>query len=58
MKICGLPILPEPFGWTPATLLSMIKEIENICPEEGQLNIDEINHDIMNAGMSSNSMTE
>jgi ribonuclease HI len=58
IKICGLATLPEPFMWTPAVLLAMIREIEKLCPEEGQLNIDEIEHDIMNTGNNSNPMTE
>jgi hypothetical protein len=58
MKICGLAILPELFVWTPAILLAMIREIEKLCPEEGQLNIDEIEHDIMTTGNNSNIMTE
>jgi hypothetical protein len=58
MKICGLATLPEPFGWTPVILLSMIWECEKICPEEGQLNIEEIEHGIPNTGNNFNSMTE
>jgi hypothetical protein len=36
----------------------MIKEIEKICPEEGQLNIVEIEQDMVNADNSANTMTE
>jgi hypothetical protein len=32
--------------------------IEKLCPEEGQLNINEIKNDIMNIGTNPNSMTE
>jgi hypothetical protein len=46
MKVCGQPILPETFAWTPTILLSMIEEIEKICPEEGQLNAQDIDKDI------------
>jgi hypothetical protein len=31
MEICGLTTLPEPFGWTPAILLSMAREAEKVC---------------------------
>jgi hypothetical protein len=58
MKICGLTILPEPFTWTPTILLAMIREIEKICPEEGQLNISDIEHDLTNIDPSTNPMTE
>jgi hypothetical protein len=37
MKITGRPILEDQFKWQPALLLTMIKEIEKICPEEGMI---------------------
>jgi ribonuclease HI len=58
MKIFGISILPEPFSWTPAMLLKMINEIEKVCPEEGHLNIMEIEQDMMNADNSANTMAE
>jgi hypothetical protein len=58
MKICGLTTLPEQFTWTPAILLLMIKEIEKICPEEGQLNISEIERDMTTTDANINPMIE
>jgi hypothetical protein len=58
MKVCGLTILPESFKWTPTILLAMIREIEKICPEEGQLNIAEIDNDAMNTDAHIQPMTE
>jgi hypothetical protein len=37
MKTIGTMTLPQQFQWTPHQLLSMIKEIDRICPEEGAL---------------------
>jgi ribonuclease HI len=45
MRICGLPILDADFSWTPTQLLTMIKEIEKLCPEEGMV------HDLTNTQM-------
>jgi hypothetical protein len=44
--------------WTPTVLLAMINEIEKICPEEGQLNITNIDHDLMNNDHRLSPMTE
>jgi hypothetical protein len=54
----GLTTLPEPFTWTPAILLSVIREIEKICPEEGQLNISEIERDMTATDANTNPITE
>jgi hypothetical protein len=35
MRLRGIVTLPNDFTWTPNQLLSMIKEIDKICPEEG-----------------------
>jgi hypothetical protein len=35
MKLWGKTTLPNEFTWTPAQLLTMIKEVDKICPEEG-----------------------
>jgi hypothetical protein len=35
MKVCGLVTFSGKIQWTPTMLLTMIKEIEKICPEEG-----------------------
>jgi ribonuclease HI len=40
MKICGQPILPEIFKWTPIQLLAMINEIDKVCPDEGMIGQD------------------
>jgi hypothetical protein len=58
MTICGQTILPDPFKWTPNTLLTMIREIEKICPEEGQLNINNIENNLSNSGPNNNPMIE
>jgi hypothetical protein len=58
MKVCGLTILSEPFTWTPTTLLAMIREIEKICPEEGQLNLRDIEYDLINTDSNTDPMTE
>jgi hypothetical protein len=58
MRICGQTILPDPFKWTPNTLLTMIREIEKICPEEGQLNINNIENDLANSGPNNNPTIE
>jgi ribonuclease HI len=34
MKICGMATLPTNYNWSPHMLLSMINEIDKICPEE------------------------
>jgi hypothetical protein len=39
MKICGKITLNEHFEWSPNTLLTMAKEIDKICPEEGPIEI-------------------
>jgi hypothetical protein len=44
--------------WTPTVLPAMINEIEKICPEEGQLNITGIDHDLMNNEHRPSTMTE
>jgi hypothetical protein len=36
----------------------MIREIEKICPEEGQLNISDIEHDLINTDSNTDPMTE
>jgi ribonuclease HI len=58
MKICGLTILPDQFAWTPASLLSMIREVGKICPEEGQLNTTEIELDLANNDNNVTTMAE
>jgi hypothetical protein len=30
----GIITLPDNFTWTPTQLLAMVKEIDQICPEE------------------------
>jgi hypothetical protein len=35
MKTLGTAQLHEEFEWKPQQLLAMIKEIDQICPEEG-----------------------
>jgi hypothetical protein len=37
MRAIGIIALPEPLIWTPHQLLSLAKEIDKICPEEGML---------------------
>jgi hypothetical protein len=39
-------------------LLAMIREIEKICPEEGQLNIADIEQDEMTIDIGTDLMTE
>jgi hypothetical protein len=43
MKLWGKPILPNESIWTPTQLLDMIKEVDNICPEEGVLDLQTTN---------------
>jgi hypothetical protein len=44
MKILGKIVLPEKFEWSPHQLLSMTKEIDRICPEEGRPGTQDIDH--------------
>jgi hypothetical protein len=39
MTKLGKITLEEKFSWTPNQLLTIIKEIDKICPEEGLTNI-------------------
>jgi hypothetical protein len=49
MRRFGVTTLPEKFSWTPTTLLTMIHDIDKICPEEGTFDplahTHDINHD-------------
>jgi hypothetical protein len=35
MKNFGTDVFQEKFTWTPTTLLTMIRDIDKVCPEEG-----------------------
>jgi hypothetical protein len=58
MKVCGQLMLPETFTWTPTMFLAMIKEIEKICPEEGQFDAQNIDTDITTSDNTMQAITE
>jgi hypothetical protein len=36
--------LSENFTWTPCTLLAVVREIDKICPEEGILDLRDLDY--------------
>jgi ribonuclease HI len=58
MKVCGQPTLPENFSWSPSMLLAMIKEIEKVCPEEGQIDTQTAEADNITNGDITQTMAE
>jgi hypothetical protein len=44
MKTTGSLALPQQFTWTPHQLLTMIKEIDKVCLEEGMLDVQPTNY--------------
>jgi ribonuclease HI len=44
MRICGTIAFTEQFQWTPNLLMTMSKEIDKICPEEGPIDLQNHNN--------------